>query len=168
MADENEEVVQKGPNIILVVVGTALVTLLLGGGGLFAMGVFDSETSAPQESEKTAENSEQLSNPKAPAVEIEKLFDDGVTLRDGSKLVFTLVAEIPKEDKSKNALIRNLPKIKHEIILLMSDYKRESMKGRSKKEDILELIMKRINKKYKTPESNFVINALYFTKFDIQ
>lgn len=168
MADENEEVEQKGPNIMLVVIGTALVTLLLGGGALFAMGVFDSGSAVAQEPEQTAEKSEGLSNPKAPAVEITDLFDDGVTLRDNTKVVFKLVAEIPKEDKSKNALIRNLPKIQHEIILLMSDYEKESLTGRSKKEDILELILKRITKKYKSPDSNFVINALYFTKFDIQ
>ena len=168
MADENEEVEQKGPNIILIVVGTALATLLLGGGVLFGMGVFDSSPEEPEAKEETAENNAEPSKPKAPQVEIEQLFDDGVTLKDGAKLVFRLVAEIPKEEKSKNALMRNLPKIQHELILLMSDYKKVDLQGRRKKEDVLDLIKDRVEKKYKNNDSKFVINALYFTKFDVQ
>ena len=168
MADEKEETEEKGPNIILVVIGTALVTLLLGGGALFAMGTFDSTEASSGGTEETAEKSEAMDNPKAPQVEIEQIFDDSVTLDGGSKLVFRLVAEIPKDQKSKDALVRNLPKIQHELIMLMSDYEKDDLEGRSRKEDVLEIILGNINKKYKTKESNFVINALYFTKFDVQ
>ena len=168
MADEKEDTEEKGPNVILIVIGTALITLLLGGGALFAMGFFDSAQPAASDTEETAEKSEAMDNPAAPQVEIEQLFDDSVTLDGGSKLVFRLVAEIPKEQKSKDALTRSLPKIQHELIMLMSNYEKGDLEGRSKKEDVLEIILDNINKKYKTKESNFVINALYFTKFDVQ
>ena len=56
MADKNEEVESKGPNIILIVLGTFLITLLLGGGALFAMGVFDSSASVASPSEETADS----------------------------------------------------------------------------------------------------------------
>ncbi|MAA80180.1 MAG: hypothetical protein CL916_13080 [Deltaproteobacteria bacterium] len=169
MADEKDETEEKGPNVILIIIGTALVTLLLGGGVLFAMGVFDSSAQpSSTDTVETAEKSEAMDNPKAPQVEIEQIFDDSVTLDGGSKLVFRLVAEIPKEKKSKDALIRSLPKIQHELIMHMSSYEKGDLEGRSKKEDVLEVILGNINKKYKTKESNFVINALYFTKFDVQ
>ena len=58
MADEKEESEEKGPNIILVVIGTALVTLLLGGVALFAMGIFDSTESSSEGTVETAEKSE--------------------------------------------------------------------------------------------------------------
>ena len=168
MADEKEEKEEKGPNIILVVIGTALVTLLLGGGALFAMGFFDSTELPSGGNEPTAERTEAMENPQAPQVEIESLFDDSVTLDGGSKLVFKLVAEIPKDQKAKDALLRSLPKIQHELIMHMSDYEKGDLEGRKKKEDVLEVILKNINKKYQTKESKFVINALYFTKFDVQ
>tara|TARA_B100000683_G_scaffold254851_1_gene273825 strand:- start:452 stop:958 length:507 start_codon:yes stop_codon:yes gene_type:complete len=168
MADEKEESEEKGPNIILVVIGTALITLLLGGGALFAMGVFDSTESSSEGTEETAEKSESMNKPKAPQVEIETIFDDSVSLKGGAKLVFKLVAEIPEDQKSKDALVRSLPKIQHELIMHMSDYQKGDLEGRSRKEDVLELVLGIINKKYKTKESNFVINALYFTKFDVQ
>ena len=168
MADEKEDKEEKGPNVILIVIGTALVTLLLGGGVLFAMGIFDSSQPSSTDTVETAERSEAMDNPQAPQVEIEQLFDDSVTLDGGSKLVFRLVAEIPKEKKSKEALVRSLPKIQHELIMHMSNYEKDQLEGRAKKEDVLEQILDTINKKYKTKESNFVINALYFTKFDVQ
>ena len=168
MADEKEDKEEKGPNVILIVIGTALVTLLLGGGALFAMGIFDSSQPSSTDTVETAEKSEAMDNPQAPQVEIEQLFDDSVTLEGGSKLVFRLVAEIPKEKKSKEALVRSLPKIKHELIMHMSNYEKDDLEGRAKKEDVLEVVLDTINKKYKTKESNFVINALYFTKFDVQ
>lgn len=169
MADEKEESEEKGPNIILVIIGTALVTLLLGGGVLFAMGIFDSAGSSSTEAvAETAEVSEAMNKPKAPQVEIQTIFDDSVSLRRGGKLVFKLVAEIPEEKKSKDALMRSLPKIQHELIMHMSNYQKGDLEGRSRKEDVLALVKQNIEKKYKSKESNFVINALYFTKFDVQ
>ena len=50
----------------------------------------------------------------------------------------------------------------------MSNYEKDDLEGRIKKEDVLEIILDNINKKYKTKESHLAINALYFTKFDVQ
>ena len=168
MADENEEVEKKGPNIMLVVLGTAVITLLLGGGGLFAAGVFDSSPSQEVASEATAEKNEGMSKPKSPNVEIEEIFNDSVTLKDNSKLVFRIVAEIPKEDKMKEELLRRLPALQHEIILYISSFSREEFSGRNKKVDTLNRIQSNIQKYFTTRDIKVTINALYFTKFDLQ
>ena len=64
--------------------------------------------------------------------------------------------------------MRSLPKIQHELIMHMSDYQKDDLEGRKKKEMSWKSSSKNINKKYQTKESKFVINALYFTKFDVQ
>ena len=168
MADENEEVEKKGPNIMLVVLGTALTTLLLGGGGLFAAGVFDSSPSEEVASEATAEKTEGLNKPKSPNVEIEEIFNDSVTLKDNSKLVFRIVAEIPKDDKMKDELVRRLPAIQNDIILYISSFSREEFSGRSKKVDTLNRIQTNTQRYFNTRDIKVTINALYFTKFDLQ
>ena len=168
MADKNEEVESKGPNIILIVLGTFLISLLLGGGALFAMGVFDSSASVASPSEETAEQTEEINKPRSPNVVIEEIFDDSVTLRDNSKLIFRVVAEIPKDEKQLQELQRRLSAIQNEIILHISDQNREQFTGRNKKVEILKLIRHRIDKLLRSRDIKITINELYFTKFDLQ
>lgn len=168
MADKIEEVESKGPNIILIVLGTILITLLLGGGVLFALGIFDSTASISSSSEETAEQTEEIGKPRSPNVVIEEIFDDSVTLRDNSKLIFRIVAEIPKDEKQLQELQRRLSAIQNEIILHISDQNREQFTGRNKKVEILKLIRLRIEKLLRSRDIKITINELYFTKFDLQ
>ena len=90
------------------------------------------------------------------------------TLRDNSKLIFRVVAEIPKDEKQLQELQRRLSAIQNEIILHISDQNREQFTGRNKKVEILKLIRHRIDKLLRSRDIKITINELYFTKFDLQ
>ena len=167
MANENEEVEKKGPNVILVALITMILTALLVIGGLFAINPNLLGGDTEKVSQDTAEDSTAMKNPKAPSHKIVELFDGMVTIRENRHLNFRLVVDIPDEKKQEEGFTRSKEILQNEVIQYVSNQTPSKFEGSAGKQETLEELKLRFNRVKKIKKLEFSINELYFTKFEL-
>lgn len=168
MAEENEEVENKGPNIVLVVLLSVLGTALAVVAILFVLkpSFLQADSASPSTSD-TAEKSEAVANPKAPTHKIIEVFDGMVRLKDGHHLNFRLVADIPNNQKQVDTFNDKKDVMQNEIIMFVSSQSEKFFVGRKGKMEALSEIRSRLNKVNNNNNINISIKALYFSKFEL-
>ena len=166
MANENEEVEKKGPNVILVALITMILTALVVIGGLFAINpnLLGGEEEKVQD---TAEETQAVANPKAPSHKIVELFDGMVTIRENRHLNFRLVVDIPDEKTQEENFTRSKEILQNEVIQFVSNQTPSKFEGSAGKKETLEELKIRFNQIKKIKKLDFSIYELYFTKFEL-
>ena len=166
MADEAEVAEQKGPNVVVVVLLTVILTLLLSVGGLYFAGMLSTGEQASQPEQATAEKSSpEMNKPEAPDRAIVEMFSGMITLKDNKHLSFRLVAEVGKEEKE--VVEKHMEALQNMIILYTSDLSSQSFEGRRGKMKALDEIKLRVNSILRERKLKIKVNDLYLTKFEL-